>query len=91
MLKVQNLEVSVGEVQILKGVDMDMMIAGTLDSIVMVEGEMQEVSEAEMLSAIKEAHVVIKAQCQMLLDVAAKVDKANLTSHSIQDLSLIHI
>ena len=35
----------------MKSADMDMMIAGTLDSIVMVEGEMQEVSEAEMLSA----------------------------------------
>ena len=37
----------------LKGADMDMMIAGTLESIVMVEGEMDEVSEAEMLEAIK--------------------------------------
>ena len=41
----------------LKSADMDMMIAGTLESIVMVEGEMDEVSEAEMLEAIKEAHV----------------------------------
>ena len=32
---------------------MDMVIAGTLDSIVMVEGEMNEVSEADMLEAIK--------------------------------------
>ena len=37
----------------LKGADMDMVIAGTLDSIVMVEGEMNEVSEADMLEAIK--------------------------------------
>ena len=40
----------------LKGADMDMVIAGTLDSIVMVEGEMNEVSEADMLEAIKAAH-----------------------------------
>ena len=46
---------------------MDMMIAGTLDSIVMVEGEMNEVSEAEMLEAIKVAHVVIKEQCQLAI------------------------
>ena len=61
----------------MKDADMDMMIAGTLDSIVMVEGEMNEVSEGEMLDAIKAAHVVIKEQCQLQLDIAAKVTKAN--------------
>ncbi|MFL2580081.1 MAG: polyribonucleotide nucleotidyltransferase [Parvicellaceae bacterium] len=61
----------------MKSADMDMMIAGTLDSIVMVEGEMNEVSEAEMLEAIKVAHVVIKEQCQLQLDVASEVAKAN--------------
>ena len=61
----------------MKSADMDMMIAGTLDSIVMVEGEMNEVSEAEMLEAIKVAHVVIKEQCQLQLDIATEVAKAN--------------
>ena len=61
----------------MKSTDMDMMIAGTLDSIVMVEGEMNEVSEAEMLEAIKVAHVVIKEQCQLQLDIASEVAKAN--------------
>tara|TARA_B100000524_G_scaffold341989_1_gene236609 strand:- start:1757 stop:3904 length:2148 start_codon:yes stop_codon:yes gene_type:complete len=61
----------------MKSADMDMMIAGTLDSIVMVEGEMNEVSEAEMLEAIKVAHVVIKEQCQLQLDIASEVAKAN--------------
>ncbi len=61
----------------MKNADMDMIIAGTLDSIVMVEGEMNEVSEGEMLDAIKEAHVVIKEQCQLQIDIAAKVSKAN--------------
>ncbi len=61
----------------MKSADMDMMIAGTLDSIVMVEGEMNEVSEAEMLEAIKAAHVVIKEQCQLQLDIASEVAKAN--------------
>jgi len=61
----------------MKSADMDMMIAGTLDSIVMVEGEMNEVSEAEMLEAIKAAHVVIKEQCQLQLDLASEVAKAN--------------
>ena len=61
----------------MKSADMDMMIAGTLDSIVMVEGEMNEVSEAEMLEAIKVAHVVIKEQCQLQLEIASEVAKAN--------------
>ena len=61
----------------MKSADVDMMIAGTLDSIVMVEGEMNEVSEAEMLEAIKVAHVVIKEQCQLQLDIASEVAKAN--------------
>ena len=72
----------------LKGAELDMMIAGTLDSIVMVEGEMDEVSEAEMLEAIKQAHAVIKVQCQMQLDLAAKVEKANPKrdySHEVHD------
>jgi polyribonucleotide nucleotidyltransferase len=61
----------------MKSADMDMVIAGTMDNIVMVEGEMDEVSEAEMLEAIKAAHVVIKEQCQLQLDIASKVAKAN--------------
>ena len=63
--------------QEMKNVDMDLVIAGTMDSIVMVEGEMKEVSEKEMLDAIKEAHVIIKEQCQLQLDVASEVAKAN--------------
>ena len=61
----------------MKSTDMDLIIAGTIDSIMMVEGEMNEVSEAEMLEAIKVAHVVIKEQCQLQLDIASEVAKAN--------------
>ena len=56
----------------LKGAELDMVIAGTLDSIVMVEGEMNEVSEADMLEAIKVAHEVIKDQCNLQLAIASK-------------------
>jgi len=61
----------------LKSAEMDMVIAGTMDSIVMVEGEMSEVSEEDMLEAIKSAHEVIKQQCQLQLDLAAKIEKSN--------------
>ncbi len=57
----------------LEQADIDMMIAGSMDSIVMVEGEMHEVSEEEMVSAIEAAHAAIKVQCQAQLDMAAEV------------------
>ncbi len=55
--------------------DIDLIIAGSADSIVMVEGEMKEVSEAEMVAAIEVAHAAIKMQCQAQLDLAAKAGK----------------
>ena len=55
----------------LEGAELDMMIAGTLDSVVMVEGEMAEVSEADMLEAIKEAHKAIKVHCQVQMELAS--------------------
>jgi polyribonucleotide nucleotidyltransferase len=42
--------------------DIDMMIGASMDSIAMVEGEMKEISEAEMVEAIKFAHGHIKNQ-----------------------------
>ena len=43
--------------------DIDMMIGASADSVMMVEGEMDEISEEEMTEAIKFAHEAIKAQC----------------------------
>lgn len=56
--------------------DIDLMVAGTMDSVVMVEGEMKEVSEAEMLEGIKKAHEAIQVQCKAQNDLAAEVEKA---------------
>ena len=53
--------------------DIDMVIAGSVDSIVMVEGEMDEISEDEMLETILFAHEAIKTQCQAQKDLAAMV------------------
>lgn len=44
--------------------DIDMMIGASMDSVAMVEGEMKEISEAEMVEAIKFAHEAIKIQIQ---------------------------
>ncbi len=60
----------------LEAADLDVMVAGSLDSIVMVEGEMQEISEAEMVDAISVAHTAIQAQCRAQLEMAAQVAKS---------------
>lgn len=53
--------------------DIDCIIAGTMENIVMVEGEMAEISESELVDIIKVAHDAIKEQCQFQLDLAAEV------------------
>ena len=53
--------------------DIDCIIAGTKENIVMVEGEMSEISEDEMVEIIKVAHEAIKEQCQFQLDLAAEI------------------
>jgi len=60
----------------LEGSDIDMIIAGTESSIVMVEGEMSEVSEDEMVSAIEAAHAAIKVHCQALKEFGKMVEKS---------------
>jgi len=60
----------------LKQSKIDLIVAATAENIMMVEGEMLEISEAEMLAAIKEAHIAIKKQCQLQLDLAAEVAKS---------------
>jgi len=50
--------------------DMDMIIAATADNIMMVEGEMDEISEEEMVEAINFAHATIKDQCAAQIALA---------------------
>ncbi|HIB78344.1 MAG TPA: polyribonucleotide nucleotidyltransferase [Flavobacteriales bacterium] len=59
----------------LETADMDMMIAGTIDSIVMVEGEMSEVSEDEMVDAIIAGAKAITTQCEAQIALAKAVGK----------------
>ncbi|CAD7799836.1 Polyribonucleotide nucleotidyltransferase [Chryseobacterium aquaeductus] len=60
----------------LKLADLDIMVGATKDSIVMVEGEMKEISEAEMLEAIQFAHIEIKKQVEAQERLAEKVGKS---------------
>ncbi len=55
--------------------DIDIMVGATYDNILMVEGEMNEVSEAEMLEALKFAHEAIKPMCLAQNELTAEVGK----------------
>ncbi len=57
--------------------DLEMMIGASLDNIMMVEGEMNEVSEEMMMEAFKVAHDAIKIQCQAQIDLASRVEKSS--------------
>jgi polyribonucleotide nucleotidyltransferase len=55
--------------------DMDVTVAGTEDSIVMVEGESREISEADMLGALKFGHETIRKICALQKELAIEVNK----------------
>ena len=55
--------------------DMDVIVAATLDNIMMVEGEMKEVSEDDLLNAMKVAHEAIKVHCQAQIELMEAVGK----------------
>ena len=57
----------------LEKADMDLMVAATYENIMMVEGEMSEVSELDLLNAMKAAHEAIKVQCQAQKELAEAV------------------
>ena len=57
------------------GADLDIMVGATIDNILMVEGEMKEVSEAVMLDAIKFAHEEIKKHCAVQIELSKELGK----------------
>jgi polyribonucleotide nucleotidyltransferase len=61
--------------------DIDMMIGASMDSIAMVEGEMKEISELEMIEAIKFAHEAIKVQIAAQLRLQAAVGKKEVRTY----------
>ena len=64
--------------------DIDMMIGASMDSIAMVEGEMKEISEAEMLEAIKFAHEHIKNQISAQLRLQAAFGKKEVRTYDTE-------
>ena len=59
----------------MQDVDLDIMVGGTIDNILMVEGEMKEVSEEVMLGAIKYAHEAIKEHCAVQIELMKELGK----------------
>ena len=70
--------------------DIDIMVAATIDNIMMVEGEMKEVSEDDMLEALKIAHEEIKKHCKAQLEFMAEVGKTQKRTycHEVNDEDL---
>ena len=60
---------------------LELMVAASMKDICMVEGECKEVSEAEMLGALKAAHEAIKIQCQAQIELAERVNKEKRVYH----------
>lgn len=77
--------------EMLGNADIDLIVAASRDSIVMVEGEMKEVSENEMLEAIKFAHEAIRVQIAAIEELAAMVPASSpkrTYSHETSDEQL---
>lgn len=66
--------------------DIDMMIGASADSVMMVEGEMDEISEDEMVEAIKFAHEAIKAQCAAQEKLAKAFGKKEVREYEAENV-----
>ena len=74
----------------LEQADMDIMVGATYENIMMVEGEMEEVQEADLLEALKVAHEAIKVQCKAQMELTELVGKTvkRTYCHEVNDEDL---
>lgn len=70
--------------------DIDLIVAASIDNILMVEGECKEVSEADMLEALKRAHTAIIDQCKLQLELTEATGKTQKRAyeHEVKDENL---
>ena len=70
--------------------DMDLMVGATKDNIMMVEGEMKEVSEQDLIAALKVAHEAIKPMCELQDELAKELgtDKKREYADEVNDEEL---
>lgn len=74
----------------LKQADMDIMVGATEENIMMVEGEMNEVSEQDLLGALKAAHEAIKPMCRLQKELSKELgtDVKRTYDHEVNDEEL---
>jgi len=68
-----------------KRADIDLMVGASIENILMVEGEMKEVSEDDMLEALKVAHEAIKAQCKLQIELSEAAGKTVKRTYNHED------
>lgn len=68
----------------LEEADIDMMVGASVESVMMVEGEMDECSEEEMADAIKFAHEAIKIQCEAQIKLAESFGRKETREYELE-------
>ncbi|MDP4276756.1 MAG: polyribonucleotide nucleotidyltransferase [Bacteroidota bacterium] len=76
--------------QDLERADLDLMVGATMENIMMVEGEMKELQEADVIEALKVAHEAIKLQCKAQMELTEQVGKTvkRTYCHEVNDEDL---
>ncbi len=70
----------------LEASDIDMIVGASADSVMMVEGEMHEISEEDMTEAIKFAHEAVKVQIEAQLRLADQVGRKEVREYAIEEV-----
>ncbi|MBS1556587.1 MAG: polyribonucleotide nucleotidyltransferase [Bacteroidetes bacterium] len=65
--------------------DLDFIVAASIENILMVEGEAKEISETDMLEALKLAHDSIKVQCNLQLEMAKELGKTEKRTYNHEE------
>jgi polyribonucleotide nucleotidyltransferase len=65
--------------------DLDFIVAASIENILMVEGEAKEISETDMLEALKVAHEAIKVQCNIQLEMARELGKTEKRTYNHEE------
>jgi polyribonucleotide nucleotidyltransferase len=65
--------------------DLDFIVAASIENILMVEGEAKEISETDMLEALKLAHDAIKVQCNLQLEMAKELGKTEKRTYNHEE------
>ncbi len=68
----------------LENAELDVIVAASMDNVVMVEGEAKECSEQDLVEAIKVGHEAIKVQCRAQLDLAQQVGEKALQKREVE-------